>query len=50
VLTTDWRVFLGLLVKFSGYIEIKAIFEATAKDPTQPLAPWKHMVAIIKLL
>jgi hypothetical protein len=36
--------FLGLLVKFSGYIEIKAIFEATSTDPTQPLAPWKHMV------
>ncbi|CAO3669456.1 unnamed protein product [Umbelopsis ramanniana] len=35
----------GLLVKFSGYIEIKAIFEATANDPSQPLAPWKHMVS-----
>ncbi|KAG2186978.1 hypothetical protein INT44_003206 [Umbelopsis vinacea] len=36
---------IGLLVKFSGYIEIKAIFEATANDPSQPLAPWKHMVS-----
>lgn len=37
---------VGLLVKFSGYIEIKAIFEATASDPSQPLAPWKHMVSM----
>ncbi|KAI8082922.1 mitochondrial carrier domain-containing protein [Halteromyces radiatus] len=35
----------GLLVKFSGYTEIKSFFEKTSKDPTQPLSPWKHMVS-----
>ncbi|KAJ2965158.1 hypothetical protein NQZ79_g66 [Umbelopsis isabellina] len=45
LLPTVVRQSWGLLVKFSGYIEIKAIFEATSKDPTQPLAPWKHMVS-----
>ncbi|CAO3586674.1 unnamed protein product [Absidia cylindrospora] len=35
----------GLLVKFSGYTEIKSFFERTASDPTQPLSPWKHMVS-----
>ncbi|CAM0141482.1 unnamed protein product [Umbelopsis sp. WA50703] len=45
LLPTVVRQSWGLLVKFSGYIEIKAIFEATSTDPTQPLAPWKHMVS-----
>ncbi|KAI8343381.1 mitochondrial carrier domain-containing protein [Chlamydoabsidia padenii] len=35
----------GLLVKFSGYTEIKLFFEKTSSDPTQPLSPWKHMVS-----
>ncbi|RUS19250.1 mitochondrial carrier domain-containing protein [Endogone sp. FLAS-F59071] len=35
----------GLVVKFTGYTEIKGLFERTAADPTLPLAPWKHMVS-----
>ncbi|KAL0087568.1 mitochondrial carrier domain-containing protein [Phycomyces blakesleeanus] len=35
----------GLLVKFSGYTEIKALFTKHSEDPSQPLSPWKHMAS-----
>ncbi|RUP47104.1 mitochondrial carrier domain-containing protein [Jimgerdemannia flammicorona] len=35
----------GLVVKFTGYTEIKGLFERTASDPSAPLAPWKHMAS-----
>jgi hypothetical protein len=37
---------LGLLVKFSAYIEIKAMFERTSGNPDAPLQPWQHMVSL----
>ncbi|ORY95028.1 mitochondrial carrier domain-containing protein [Syncephalastrum racemosum] len=45
LLATVARQSWGLVVKFSGYTEIKAMFERTSTDPSQPLAPWKHMVS-----
>ncbi|KAI9317653.1 mitochondrial carrier domain-containing protein [Dichotomocladium elegans] len=35
----------GLVVKFSGYTEIKAMFERASDEPDKPLAPWKHMIS-----
>ncbi|KAI8069215.1 mitochondrial carrier domain-containing protein [Gongronella butleri] len=45
LMATVVRQSWGLLVKFSAYTEIKAFFERTSNDPTQPLSPWKHMVS-----
>lgn len=39
----------GLVVKFSGYTEIKAMFERGSEDPSKPLAPWKHMVRLPRI-
>ncbi|KAI9498145.1 mitochondrial carrier domain-containing protein [Zychaea mexicana] len=45
LLATVARQSWGLVVKFSGYIEIKAMFERASGEPDKPLAPWKHMVS-----
>ncbi|KAL1933971.1 hypothetical protein VTP01DRAFT_8061 [Rhizomucor pusillus] len=45
LLATVARQSWGLVVKFSGYTEIKAMFERGSEDPSKPLAPWKHVVS-----
>ncbi|ORX60377.1 mitochondrial carrier [Hesseltinella vesiculosa] len=45
LMATVVRQSWGLLVKFSAYTEIKAFFEKTSNDTTQPLASWKYMVS-----
>ncbi|CDH56640.1 succinate fumarate mitochondrial transporter [Lichtheimia corymbifera JMRC:FSU:9682] len=45
LLATVARQSWGLVVKFNGYLEIKAMFERASPDPEQTLAPWKHMVS-----
>ncbi|KAI9243359.1 mitochondrial carrier domain-containing protein [Phascolomyces articulosus] len=45
LLATVARQSWGLVVKFSGYTEIKAMFERASGEPDKPLAPWKHMVS-----
>jgi hypothetical protein len=34
----------GLFVKFSAYVEMKAMFERASGNPDAPLKPWQHMV------
>jgi len=34
----------GLFVKFSAYIEIKAMFERSSGSTDGTLKPWQHMV------
>ncbi|CEP13219.1 hypothetical protein [Parasitella parasitica] len=35
----------GLFVKFSAYIEMKAMFERTSSNPDTKLQPWQHMIS-----
>jgi hypothetical protein len=37
---------IGLLVKFTAYIELKAMFQKASSDPDASLQPWQHMVCI----
>ncbi|KAI8878186.1 mitochondrial carrier [Backusella circina FSU 941] len=45
LMATVARQSWGLLVKFSGYIEIKAMFQRASGNPDAPLAPWQHMAS-----
>ncbi|KAG2224316.1 hypothetical protein INT45_012885, partial [Circinella minor] len=45
LLATVARQSWGLVVKFSAYTEIKAMFERASGEPDKQLAPWKHMVS-----
>ncbi|EIE84726.1 hypothetical protein RO3G_09436 [Rhizopus delemar RA 99-880] len=43
LLATVARQSWGLLVKFSAYVELKAMFQRTSDSPDAPLQPWQHM-------
>ncbi|KAG0839260.1 hypothetical protein G6F19_002671 [Rhizopus arrhizus] len=43
LLATVARQSWGLLVKFSAYVELKAMFQRNLGSPDTPLQPWQHM-------
>ncbi|PHZ15093.1 mitochondrial carrier [Rhizopus microsporus ATCC 52813] len=43
LLATVARQSWGLLVKFTAYIELKAMFQKASSDPNASLQPWQHM-------
>ncbi|KAI7873239.1 mitochondrial carrier domain-containing protein [Mucor mucedo] len=45
LMATVARQSWGLLVKFSAYVEMKAMFERASGNPDAPLKPWQHMVS-----